>query len=127
ALPPPRSRNVARSAIQHRLSIRRDLPRRTAAGRARTSRPRDRAARKGPSRAARQVGVLAGYRLRSLLVAARLSGSGSVLSTCERRSWCALVAPIACGDDARPRWRPAVIAANVDGGAGERRDRLDPT
>ena len=67
----------AGSVLQHRLPVRRDLPERAAARRARPPRSGDRAAREGHRRAAEQVAVPPRHRLRPLLAAARLPAGGA--------------------------------------------------
>ena len=99
ALSAARSDDVARSALQHRVSVRRDLPGRAVSGGRRPARPGDRAAAEGASSAARQVGVRAGHRLRLLLVAARLragraSGSSAPARCPARRTGCRPLAAV---------------------------------
>ena len=80
ALPAARPDDVARSALQHRLPVRRHLPRRAAARRARPARPGHRAAREGARGAARQLASSTqAHRLRPLLVAPGLRDRGRVV------------------------------------------------
>ena len=69
----------ARSVLQHRVPVRRDLPERSAARRAGPARPGDRAAREGHRGAARQVAVHARHR--------RSSTTGTCTTTGRRPSW----------------------------------------
>ena len=69
AVPAARSDDVARPALQHRLPVRRDFPRRAVSGRRRAGRIwRSRCSKRDCAAAARQVGIHAGHRLRALLV-----------------------------------------------------------
>ncbi len=79
ALAAARSHDHARSVLQHRLPVRRDLPERGATRRARPSRPGGRAAREGDRGSAAEVAVLPRHRVRLLLAPARLHDRGELV------------------------------------------------